>query len=46
MSNSKNAGTSDKPRWEKPELRRLGALRDIAGPNGFGLQSGPNQRSS
>ena len=40
----KTAGT--KPRWKKPELTKLGALRDIAGPSGVGLQAGPNQRSS
>ena len=31
--------------WAKPELVRLGTIRDIAGPIGFGTQSGPNERS-
>ena len=37
---------ADMPRWERPVLDRRGALRDIAGPRGVGLQSGPNRRSS
>lgn len=36
---------TDKPRWEKPELKRLGTLRNIAGPTGSGTQAGPNRRS-
>ncbi|MBX7541613.1 hypothetical protein [Qipengyuania sphaerica] len=46
MSNDKTVASSTKPRWEKPELKKLGALRDIAGPDGVGLQAGPNMRSS
>lgn len=46
MSTDTPATTPEKPRWAKPELARLGALRDIAGPDGIGLQAGPNRRSS
>lgn len=27
-------------RWTKPELVRLGTLREVAGPSGVGLQAG------
>ena len=45
MSHDKQNGAQAKQVWEKPELVRLGTIRDIAGPIGFGLQAGPNQRS-
>lgn len=36
---------TDKPRWEKPELKRLGTLRDIAqGPTPVN-QANENKRS-
>lgn len=35
----------DRPRWRKPQLKRLGKLRDIAGPSGLGAQSPAQQRS-
>ena len=35
-----------KPQWTRPVLERRGTLRDIAGPDGVGLQAGPNRRSS
>ena len=46
MSDAKPVETETRPRWETPVLGKLGTLRDIAGPDGFGLQAGPNQRSS
>lgn len=35
----------DQPPWHKPQFRKLGTLRDIAGRGGTGLQSGPNSRA-
>ncbi len=46
MTDRNKADQACKPRWERPVLDRRGALRDIAGPRGVGLQSGPNRRSS
>lgn len=45
MRKNDTNGTPKKPQWEKPSLERLGTIRDIAGPRGFGTQSGPNRRS-
>jgi hypothetical protein len=30
--------------WTKPEIKRIGQIKDVAGPNGFGAQ-GSNNRS-
>ena len=36
---------AEKPKkWTKPEIRRIGQIKDVAGPNGFGTQ-GSNNRS-
>ncbi|WP_267903953.1 hypothetical protein [Qipengyuania aquimaris] len=40
-----NKGKADKARWQCPEVVRLGTIRDIAGPSGFGSQGGPNSKS-
>ena len=45
MSHKDQNDAQAKQVWEKPELVRLGTIRDIAGPIGVGLQAGPNQRS-
>lgn len=45
MRNKKQVASDARPVWQKPELNKLGTLRDIAGPNGFGTQAGPNNRS-
>ena len=34
----------NKKKWTKPELRRIGQIKDVAGPDGFGTQ-GSNNRS-
>lgn len=44
MSNKKEIAAS-KPAWERPQLRQLGTIRDIAGRAGAGVQSGPNTRA-
>ena len=31
--------------WTKPELVKLGTIKDVAGPTGTAGQSGPNARS-
>jgi hypothetical protein len=31
--------------WTKPEIRRLGEIKDVAGPSGVGTQGGPNGKS-
>ena len=41
----KNDDKTGKAQWHRPELVRLGTIRDIAGPIGFGSQGGPNARS-
>ena len=28
-------------KWTKPEIRRLGEIKDVAGPAGIGPQGGP-----
>ena len=36
--------TATRKTWTKPELKRIGQIKDVAGPNGFGSQ-GSNNRS-
>jgi hypothetical protein len=31
--------------WIKPEITKLGALRDVSGPRGVGTEGGPNGKS-
>ena len=31
--------------WTKPELGRIGVIKDVAGPTGVGTQGGPNGKS-
>ncbi len=45
MSKNEQVAKAGKRRWEKPQLVKLGTMRDIAGPRGSGLQSGPNARA-
>lgn len=45
MTQNKNNPSTKRREWIRPELVRLGTIRDIAGPKGVGLQSGPNSRS-
>ena len=45
MTNDSSATKTAKPDWEKPDFRKLGTLRDIAGRGGAGFQSGPNTRA-
>lgn len=44
MSNKKSI-VAGKPAWERPQLVKLGTIRDIAGRAGNGIQSGPNTRA-
>lgn len=45
MSKKPEVAKSARQPWTTPELKRLGTIRDIAGPIGFGTQAGPNARS-
>ena len=45
MKRKKEAAAPAKKDWQKPELARLGTMRDIAGPSSSGGQAGPNSRS-
>ncbi|MGE5953152.1 MAG: hypothetical protein ACM308_05970 [Qipengyuania vulgaris] len=45
MSKNEKVACEGKQLWEKPQLKRLGTMRDIAGPIGSGNQSGPNTRA-
>lgn len=29
-----------KKKWTKPELKRIGVIKDVAGPSGIGTQAG------
>lgn len=31
--------------WTKPQLDKLGTLKDVAGPSGSGSEGGPNSKS-
>ncbi len=45
MNKMLNAGSEAKCRWTKPALNRLGTIKDVAGPTGFGTQSPTQARS-
>jgi hypothetical protein len=30
-------------KWTKPEMKRIGQIKDVAGPNGFGPQGAHNR---
>lgn len=32
-------------KWTKPEIKRLGEIKDVAGPSGTGSEGGPNGKS-
>jgi hypothetical protein len=37
--------TTKRKAWTKPQITRLGELKDVAGPSGSGTQGGPNGKS-
>lgn len=42
---AENSNTRQRREWTRPQLKRLGSMRDIAGPRNAGFQS-PTQRRS
>jgi hypothetical protein len=38
-----NQSTKTPNHWAKPEIRRLGTIKDVAGNNGTGTQQGNNK---
>lgn len=42
MTEPKDADRDGLAAWSKPELRRLGSIRDIAGPQAGGIPNGAN----